>query len=47
MPDKTPKFALLGYIARAARETTILKESRLHEVAEALRAVGVEPDPAI
>src|SRR5437016_614355 len=41
------RVALLWHGDREARSTATLEESRLRGVGEALRAVGVEPEPAV
>src|SRR5579871_84349 len=47
LADKPPRVALLWHGDREARNTANLAENRLRGVAEALRAVGVEAEPAV
>jgi hypothetical protein len=42
-----PKVALLWHGDREARDTVTLRENRLRGVAEALRQIGVEAEPAV
>jgi hypothetical protein len=42
-----PKVALLWHGDREARDTATLEENRLRGVAEALRQIGVEAEPAV
>ncbi len=44
---KPYRVALLWHGDREARDTASLQENRLHRVAQALRAVGVEPEAAV
>src|SRR5262245_8857217 len=43
----TRRVALLWHGDREARSTATLEQNRLRGVAEALRAAGVEPEPAV
>jgi hypothetical protein len=45
--NAAPKVALLWHGDREARDTATLGENRLRGVAEALRQIGVEAEPAV
>ncbi|MCW3096550.1 MAG: hypothetical protein JWL77_2168 [Chthonomonadaceae bacterium] len=45
--DTRPRVALLWHGDREARNTSTLEGKHLHGVAEALRAVGIEAEPAV
>ena len=47
MTESLPRVALVSYGDRAARDTATFAGKYLNGVAEALRAVGVIPEPAI
>src|SRR5204862_3248610 len=44
---RKPRVALLWRGDRETRSTATLEENRLRGVAEALRAAGIEPEPAV